>query len=126
MFSQKNYGQMGFGPYFLPWIHLIYSTQTAEIALDGDLSNKRFLLRGIRQGWPLLPLLCNMMIETMVISVHLKITYRASLQVGQFTNEPSMLMQFSYANPYTITSSSKPNSVARICGYKINENDQSL
>lgn len=55
---------MGFGPFFMTWIILIYSTQEAEIVLDGCKSRSFPLSRGCDRK-----LSFNIVIETLAIMV---------------------------------------------------------
>lgn len=47
----------------------IYSSQEAEIWQGGCKSRKFLIYRGVHQGCPLSPLLCNIMIEMLAIAV---------------------------------------------------------
>ena len=49
--------QLGFGPSFIQWVHTLYTGANMRIILNGYLSSRIDLKRGVRQGDPLSPLL---------------------------------------------------------------------
>jgi exonuclease III len=57
----------GFGPQFQQWVKLIYSDITSSVLVNGFLSPKFNLTRGVRQGCSLSPLLYNLCLEPLLI-----------------------------------------------------------
>lgn len=51
------------------WLDLIYEQQSAKIFINGQESERILIGRGVHQGWPLSPLLFNMVIKTLAIVV---------------------------------------------------------
>ena len=49
--------QLGFGPSFIQWVYTLYTGANMRIILNGYLSSRIDLKRGVRQGDPLSPLL---------------------------------------------------------------------
>jgi exonuclease III len=62
----KNYG---FGPQFQRWIRLIYTDISSSVLVNGYLSPKFFLTRGVRQGCSLSPLLYILCLEPLLIKI---------------------------------------------------------
>lgn len=60
---------MGFGNYFMHWIELIDASQSAEVWIEGQKSGKINITRGVRQGRPLSPLLFNITIEMLALTI---------------------------------------------------------
>ena len=56
---------LGFGPNFCKWIEVFYSGAFMQILLNGHLTDKIFLRRGVRQGDPLSPLLYVICVEAL-------------------------------------------------------------
>lgn len=54
---------------FLKWINLIYDSQYAIIWMEGHCSPKKYVQRWVRQGRPYSPLLFNIAIEEMALTV---------------------------------------------------------
>lgn len=54
---------MGIGPRFLSWVRLLYTDPIARIQINRLLSTPFALLRGMRQGCPLSPLLFALAVE---------------------------------------------------------------
>lgn len=61
--------KMGFREYFMQCITLIYTSQGKEIWIERCKSRKLYIGRGVRQGCPLMPLLFNIMIETLALAM---------------------------------------------------------
>ena len=65
----KALQKVGIEGTFLNIIKAIYDKPTANIVLNGE-KLKAFLLRsGRRQGWPLLPLLFNIVLEVLAMAI---------------------------------------------------------
>lgn len=60
--------KFNFGPSFIQWVRLLYSSPTATVLSNGIKSNLFTLKRGTRQGCPLSPLLFDMAIEPLAIA----------------------------------------------------------
>lgn len=56
---------LGFGPIFCKWIETFYHGAYMQIILNGHLTDKIFLRRGVRQGDPLSPLLYVICVEAL-------------------------------------------------------------
>jgi len=56
---------LGFGPNFCKWIAVFYNGAFMQILLNGHLTDKIFLCRGVRQGDPLSPLLYVICVEAL-------------------------------------------------------------
>ena len=71
-FMMKTLQKMGIEGTYLNIVKAIYDKPTANIILSGE-KLKAFLLRsGTRQGCPLSPLLFNIVLEVLVISIEKK------------------------------------------------------
>lgn len=60
---------MCLGGLFSTWVYLIYSKQLAVVSLDGYSSREFSLFRGVWQGCPLLPVLFDIVTETLANAV---------------------------------------------------------
>ena len=60
---------MGFGPSFISWVRLLYTGVRSSILINSYSSNFFFPSRGVRQGWPLSPLLYVMCIEVLAVAL---------------------------------------------------------
>ena len=56
-FLMRTLAKLGFGPVFCQWVALFYNKVFSRIICNGNLTNPIFLGRGVRQGFPLSPLL---------------------------------------------------------------------
>jgi len=61
--------KFGFGPNFIKWIMICYQSSKARIKVNGHLSDPFPILRGVRQGDPLSPLLFTLVIECLIIAL---------------------------------------------------------
>ena len=61
--------QLGFGPSFIRWVHTLYTGANMRIILNGFLSGRIDLKRGVRQGDPLSPLLCVLCVEVLACQI---------------------------------------------------------
>ena len=68
-FIFKCLEKFGFGPDFIRWIKIIYSNPFAMAKINGYLSSKINIYRGIRQGCPLSALLFIICIEVMILAI---------------------------------------------------------
>ena len=60
---------LGFGPSFIKWVHTLYTGANMRIILNGYLSGKIELKRGVRQGDPLSPLLYVLCVEVLASQI---------------------------------------------------------
>lgn len=60
---------LGFGPSFIKWVHTLYTGPNMRIILNGNLSGKMELKRGVRQGDPLSPLLYVLCVEVLASQI---------------------------------------------------------
>ena len=60
---------LGFGPSFVKWVHTLYTSANMRIILNGYLSGKIELERGVRQGDPLSPLLYVLCVEVLASQI---------------------------------------------------------
>ena len=61
--------RFGFGANFISWVKLLYSSPLASVRTNDDSSAYFSLFRGTRQGCPLSPLLFNVVIEVLAVSL---------------------------------------------------------
>lgn len=73
---------MGFGPGFLGWIRMIYSKQIANIWMQGYKSELTEIGREVRQGFPLSPILFNIVIEVLTTRMGFPSPTEKKLGVG--------------------------------------------
>ena len=59
----------GFGDYFIKWIKVLYSNASTQIKINGFLTNKIPLRRGLRQGCPLSMMLYVIFIELLALQL---------------------------------------------------------
>ena len=60
---------MGFGPYFISWVKLLYSNIRGAVLVNGYTSNPFWSSRGVRQGCPFSPLLYMISIEVLAANL---------------------------------------------------------
>ena len=60
---------LGFGPSFIKWVHTLNTGANMRIILNGYLSGKIELKRGVRQGDPLSPLLYVLCVEVLASQI---------------------------------------------------------
>ena len=60
---------LGFRPSFIKWVHTLYTGANMRIILNGYLSGKIELKRGVRQGDPLSPLLYVLCVEVLASQI---------------------------------------------------------
>uniref|UniRef100_A0A8D0E7E3 ribonuclease H n=1 Tax=Salvator merianae TaxID=96440 RepID=A0A8D0E7E3_SALMN len=56
---------MNFGGNFTKWIRAIYTIQSAQLTINGEVTQKNSIQKGTRQGCPLSPLLFILVLEVM-------------------------------------------------------------
>lgn len=61
--------KFGFGDTFIEWIKILYSKPKSSILKNGDRSSLFTLQRGVRKGDPLSPLLFNIALEPLAITI---------------------------------------------------------
>ena len=86
--------RLGFGPSFLSWIRVLYSTPTSKLKVNCSLSDSFQLKRGVRQGDPLSPLLFVLAMEPLVCAIEqdstlagIKLPDRSSLKNGAYADD---------------------------------------
>lgn len=60
---------MGFGPSFVAWVKLLYSSVRSTVFVNGYFSDPFFPSRGVRQGCPLSPLLYVLTMEVLACNI---------------------------------------------------------
>lgn len=61
--------KMGFGPSFISWVRLLYSKARCSILVNGYSSPVFYPTRGVRQGFPLSPLLYVLTMEVLTCNL---------------------------------------------------------
>ena len=87
----------GFGEVFISWISRLYANATARVMINGFLTDKFNILRGVRQGCPLSPLLYVLIIELLAAQL------RANPNIVGFTVGGEKIVSLHYADDATIT-----------------------
>lgn len=64
-FMLRVLNKFGFGPSFCRWVELFYTGAFSRILINGALSRRVYLRRGVRQGCPLSPLLYVLVSEVL-------------------------------------------------------------
>ena len=64
-FMRSTLSTMGFGPSFISWVNLFYNRVQSAVNVNGYLSPFFSLSRGVRQGYPLSPLLYVLVSEVL-------------------------------------------------------------
>ena len=62
-------GAFGFGPSFQKWVKIVYSNIGSHVIVNGYLSSRIDIHRGVRQGCPLSPLLCVLSFEPLASAI---------------------------------------------------------
>ena len=116
--------KFGFSSGFISWIKLLYSAPQAAVRTNGNISKYFSLQRGTRQGCPLSPLLFDIAIEPLAVSLRNREDF-TGIERGGVTHKLSL-----YADDLLLYCSdpllSVPvaldviNSFGRVSGYKIN------
>ena len=68
-FLDKVLRNFGFGSIFCGWVAALYKGANARIIVNGELTEEVQLLKGIRQGCPLSPLLYVLVAEVLAVSI---------------------------------------------------------
>ena len=68
-FMKATLSAMGFGPAFIAWVSLFYHRVQSSVNVNGYLSPFYYLSRGVRQGYPLSPLLYVLASEVLAASI---------------------------------------------------------
>ena len=68
--------KFGFGPKYLKWIKILYTNIESKISINGYLSVIIKILRSVRQGCPIAPLLYICVIETLLIKIRSHVLIR--------------------------------------------------
>ena len=85
--------RMGFGPSFCKWVQILYTGVQSSVIVNGHLSEFFNLHRGVRQGFPLSPLLYVLVAE--VLAASLKACPRIKgLSLPAPMSSPSFLSQY--------------------------------
>ena len=96
-FLYKTMHAFGKGPIFINWVRRIYSNATTRINVNGFLSENIPLNRGMRQGCPLSPLLCVLIIEILASQ------FRSNPGVVGFTVGGEKIVSMHYADDTVVT-----------------------
>ena len=95
-FLFKVMEKFNIGDNFINWVRLIYQNAKTRILINGHLTGKIDLKRGVRQGDPLSALLYVMVIEILAIQL------RTNPNIIGFTIKKEKLVSFHYADDTTI------------------------
>ena len=87
----------GFGETFISWIFRLYGNAATRVMINGFLTDKFSILRGVRQGCPLSPLLYVLIIELLAIQL------RINPNIVGFTVGGEKIVSLHYADDATIT-----------------------
>ena len=87
----------GFGETFISWIFRLYRNAATRFMINGFLTDKFSILRGVRQGCPLSPLLYVLIIELLAIQL------RINPNIVGFTVGGEKIVSLHYADDATIT-----------------------
>ena len=68
-FMRATIGRMGFKYSFLRWVSLSYTQVQSAVIVNGHISHFLSLSRGVRQGYPLSPLLYVLVAETLAVNI---------------------------------------------------------
>lgn len=74
--------QFGFGSKFISWIRVLYSSPTAAVRTNSNLSAYFSLLRGTRQGCPLSPLLFAIAVEPLAVMLRGEVSIKGIWRSG--------------------------------------------
>ena len=96
-FLYKTMEAFGIGPTFIRWIKIIYSNASTRVRVNGYLTPKIPLRRGVRQGCPLSPLLYVLVIEILALAL------RSNPNIVGFTINGEKIVSLHYADDTTIT-----------------------
>ena len=92
LFLIKTVQRVGIEGTFLDILKAIYEKPTANIILNGAALGAFHLRSGIRQGYPLSPLLFNIVLEILASAVRQQKTLKAFKLAKKKSNSPSLLM----------------------------------
>ena len=94
LYLRRVLERLGFGPAFLSWIRVLYSTPTSRLKVNCSLSDSIHLQRGVRQGDPLSPLLFVLAMEPLVCAIEqdptiagIELPDRSSLKNGAYADD---------------------------------------
>ena len=82
-FLRSTLVHMGFGPSFVGWVDLFYSSVQSAVKVSGYLTHFFGLSRGVRQGCPLSPLLYVLYAEVLACSFRANPRIRACCCPGR-------------------------------------------
>ena len=90
---------LGFGQSFIGWVNLFYNNSCSEVNVNGYISSFFFLSRGVRQGFPLSPLLYILVAEVLACNIRAN----SSISGLQLSHSPVTLSCVSaYADDTTL------------------------
>ena len=116
--------KFGFSSGFISWIKLLYSAPQAAVRTNGTISKYFSLQRGTRQGCPLSPLLFDIAIEPLAVSLRNREGFTGIVR-GGVTHKLSLyaddlLLYCSDPLLSVLVALDINNSFGRVSGYKIN------
>ena len=86
----------GLHPFFIGLIQQMYLGSTAQLALSTGLSEVKFILKGIKQGCPLSPLIFNLAVDELIRGVS---TLAVDFGYSAYDQSHSIL---AYADDWTV------------------------
>lgn len=99
-FMLKVLHRMNFGPSFLSWVRLLYTSIYSRVLVNGHLSELFPVHRGVRQGCPLSPLLYVLVSETIGRAIldcpdidGFLLPDRSVMKLGQYADDTSVFVR---------------------------------
>lgn len=92
-FLSRVLEQLGLGPFFQKWISTLYSDASMKIIVNGYLTDRISLERGVRQGDPMSPLLYILCAEVLACNIRADTSIKGFLIPGS-KGQPFKIRQY--------------------------------